>query len=92
MINAKNSAKTLKVKQLKQSDICIYNLQNFTVENGVYKGQVKHFSKYRSLGEMIWISLKNHRDNVAHVSQYLHVTLKYVRFKKINFLKFIINI
>jgi len=51
-------------------------LQNFTVENGVYKGQETHHSnKYKSLGELMWISIKSHEDKIAHVSQCLHVIL-----------------
>jgi len=44
-------------------------LQNFTVENGIYKGPVKHnMNKYKSLGEKLWIRIKSHGNKIAYVS------------------------
>lgn len=46
--------------------------QNFTIENGVYKGQVKHYlTHYKSLGELVWITIKSHGNKIAHVSKKL---------------------
>jgi len=45
-------------------------IQNFTIENGVYKGQVKHnLINYKSFGELMYITIKNHGNKIAHVSK-----------------------
>ncbi|XP_011690614.1 PREDICTED: 4-coumarate--CoA ligase 1-like [Wasmannia auropunctata] len=52
--------------------------KNFTVENGVYKGQETYQSnKYKSLGELMWISIKNHADKIAHLDARTDETFTY---------------
>lgn len=71
-----------KQKQAIKTVWLIYYLQNFTVENGVYKGQMMPKSdKYKSLGELIWINIKNHGNKIAHVSQSLYATQNYTQVK-----------
>lgn len=48
----------------------IYYLQNFTIENNVYKGEILPYTgDYKSLGEMVWVKIKSHGNKIAHVSQ-----------------------
>lgn len=50
--------------------ICYF--QNFTIENGVYKGQVKpNLTHYKSFGELMWITIKSHGNKISHVSKKL---------------------
>lgn len=51
----------------------IYYFQTFTVENNVYKGEIKSTYNYKSIGEIIWDKIKSHGDKIVHVSQYLHM-------------------
>ncbi|XP_067204254.1 uncharacterized protein [Linepithema humile] len=42
--------------------------KNFTVENNVYIGEVVSYtSNYKSFGEMIWDSIKNNGNKIAHL-------------------------
>jgi len=52
----------------------IYYIQNFTIENGVHKGQVKdNLINYKSFGELMYITIKNHGKKIAHVSKKITV-------------------
>ncbi|KAG5311844.1 4CLL7 protein, partial [Acromyrmex insinuator] len=52
--------------------------QNFTVENGVYKGERTHQStKYKSLGELMWVSITSHEDKIAHLDAHTDETFTY---------------
>ncbi|XP_011690711.1 PREDICTED: uncharacterized protein LOC105451753 [Wasmannia auropunctata] len=54
------------------------NLKDFTVENGIYKGQVKdNVNNYKSLGELIWVSLKRHGDKIAYLDARTDETITY---------------
>ncbi|XP_036138311.1 4-coumarate--CoA ligase 1 [Monomorium pharaonis] len=57
----------------------VSDTKTFTVENGVYIGQQTHQSiKYKSLGELIWISIKSHADKIAHLDACTDETFTYV--------------
>ncbi|XP_071639667.1 uncharacterized protein [Temnothorax longispinosus] len=52
--------------------------KNFTVENGVYKGRAKHtLNNYKSVGEMIWTSIRSHGNNIAHLDALTDETVTY---------------
>ncbi|XP_018369932.1 PREDICTED: luciferin 4-monooxygenase-like [Trachymyrmex cornetzi] len=52
--------------------------KNFTVENGIYKGPVKHnMNKYKSLGEMLWIRIKSHGNKIAYLDACTEKTITY---------------
>ncbi|XP_011872345.1 PREDICTED: 4-coumarate--CoA ligase 1-like [Vollenhovia emeryi] len=56
--------------------------KTFTVENGVYKGKETHTSnKYKSLGELMWISMKNHKDKIAHLDACTEERFTYAEFQ-----------
>lgn len=49
------------------------------MENGVYKGEETYQSiKYKSLGELMWVSITTHEEKIAHVSRRLHVILIFI--------------
>ncbi|XP_036138313.1 4-coumarate--CoA ligase 1 [Monomorium pharaonis] len=53
--------------------------KTFTVENGVYIGQQTHQPiNYKSLGELIWISIKSHKNKIAHLDACTDETFTYV--------------
>ncbi|XP_018338190.1 PREDICTED: uncharacterized protein LOC108746126 [Trachymyrmex septentrionalis] len=53
-------------------------VKNFTVENGVYKGEEMHQStKYKSLGELMWVSITSHEDKIAHLDARTDETFTY---------------
>lgn len=53
------------------------------MENGVYKGEETHQStKYKSLGELMWVSITSHEDKIAHVSRSLHVILIFINLQE----------
>ncbi|XP_011872355.1 PREDICTED: 4-coumarate--CoA ligase 1-like [Vollenhovia emeryi] len=53
--------------------------KNFIIENGVYKGQIKHLTHYKSLGEIMWITINNHGDKIAHVDACTEETVTYAQ-------------
>ncbi|XP_018369931.1 PREDICTED: 4-coumarate--CoA ligase-like 7 [Trachymyrmex cornetzi] len=53
-------------------------VKNFTVENGVYKGEeTQQSNKYKSLGELMWISITSHEDKIAHLDARTDETFTY---------------
>ncbi|XP_036138799.1 4-coumarate--CoA ligase 1 isoform X2 [Monomorium pharaonis] len=62
------------------SETAGYDLNNFTVENGVYKGPVKHIiHNYKSVGELMWNSIRNHGDKIAHLDTRTNETATYAQ-------------
>ncbi|XP_012526208.1 4-coumarate--CoA ligase 1 [Monomorium pharaonis] len=54
------------------------NPKNFTIENGIYKGLVKHnLGNYKSLGELMWTSIKSNRDKIAQLDARTEETVSY---------------
>ncbi|XP_011160940.2 4-coumarate--CoA ligase 1 [Solenopsis invicta] len=54
------------------------NLKNFIIENGIYKGPVKNnLGNYGSLGELMWISIKNNGDKTAYLDASSEETVTY---------------
>lgn len=41
--------------------------RTFTVENNVYKGEIKSTYNYKSIGEIIWDKIKSHGDKIVHL-------------------------
>ncbi|XP_039309199.1 acetyl-coenzyme A synthetase [Solenopsis invicta] len=54
------------------------NPKNVTIENGIYKGLVKHnLGNYGSLGELLWININNNGDKIAHLDARTEETVTY---------------
>ncbi|XP_071573786.1 luciferin 4-monooxygenase-like [Temnothorax nylanderi] len=52
--------------------------KNFTIENGIYKGPLKHnLSRYKSIGELMWISIRSHGDKIAYLDALTEETVTY---------------
>ncbi|XP_071639666.1 luciferin 4-monooxygenase-like [Temnothorax longispinosus] len=52
--------------------------KNFTIENGIYKGPVKdNLSRYKSIGELMWNSIRSHRDKIAYLDALTEETVTY---------------
>ncbi|XP_012059695.1 PREDICTED: 4-coumarate--CoA ligase 1-like [Atta cephalotes] len=50
----------------------------FTVENGIYKGQITHdLNKYNCLGNVIWSSIKRNGEKIAHLDVRTEETVTY---------------
>lgn len=47
--------------------------QTFTVENNVYKEEIRSTYNYKSIGEIMWDKIKSHGDKIVHVSQHLYM-------------------
>jgi len=55
-----------------------HDTQNFTVENGIYKGQVQHdLPNYKSFGELMWTRIKSHGGNIAYLDALTEETITY---------------
>ncbi|XP_018393717.1 PREDICTED: uncharacterized protein LOC108772644 [Cyphomyrmex costatus] len=56
----------------------VVDKKNFTMENGVYKGQETYQSiQYKSLGELMWVSITNYEDKIAHLDARTDETFTY---------------
>ncbi|KAG5307095.1 LUCI monooxygenase, partial [Acromyrmex insinuator] len=56
----------------------IFVLYIFTMENSICKGQIKHnLNNYKSLGELIWITIKSNGDKIARLDARTEETVTY---------------
>ncbi|XP_039309759.1 luciferin 4-monooxygenase isoform X2 [Solenopsis invicta] len=54
------------------------NPKNFIIENGIYKGLVKHnLGNYGSLGELMWTSIRNNGDKIVYLDARTEETVTY---------------
>ncbi|XP_077257097.1 luciferin 4-monooxygenase-like [Temnothorax americanus] len=52
--------------------------KNFTIENGIYKGPLEdNLSRYKSIGELMWISIRSHGDKIAYLDGLTEETVTY---------------
>ncbi|XP_012523071.1 4-coumarate--CoA ligase 1 [Monomorium pharaonis] len=55
-----------------------HDSKEFTVENGIYKGPVNlNFSNYKSVGELLWNSIKRSGNKIAHLDALTEETVTY---------------